>query len=70
MSNKVYTEAELMAEKPKGDVTLRYGNGETWKVFCCHGCQTCLYVKDVDTMDLGVHYPHFLSGQKIHEAGR
>lgn len=66
MTERIYTEAELLAEKPKGELLLRNDKGELWRVFQCWGCQSCWeYIEhpsgdmEKDTVEQG--YPHFLS---------
>jgi hypothetical protein len=72
MSERVYTATELLEEKPKGDVLLRNDRGQVWKVFACHGCQTCWdYVEDpggdFEKDRVEPAYPHFLSAEPVPE---
>ena len=68
---RIYTITELFTEKPKGDLLLRSDmDGRIWKVFQCHGCQTCwMYIEDPGgnpEKDRVVQdYPHFLSMAEI-----
>ena len=65
---KIYTEAEFMAEKPKGRLILCAESGY-WRVFQCHGCQTCWEYSEPDgTFENAVItqlFPHFLSLERL-----
>lgn len=46
----------------RGDVTIT-NEDKTFKGFVCHGCQTCYYMNDDETV--GEHYPHFLALDEV-----
>lgn len=58
---------ELKTSKPRGEQVIECpddsGVSGVWKVFICHGCQSCWYVGEDDSA--GEHYPHFLSIERI-----
>jgi hypothetical protein len=52
----------------RGEQTLTSNDGaETYKVFLCHGCQSCWHAEDSPDGDFTVveSYPHFLSLERI-----
>lgn len=52
-----WTKAELLAEKPRGELFFRDDDGTLYECFICHGCQTC-WDMDPETMELHEAYPH------------
>ncbi len=67
MTERIYSEKELLEEKPKGALLMKNEDGKTFRLFACHGCQTCFYIYEDDSGEekLGVNYPHFLSFEEI-----
>jgi hypothetical protein len=63
---RIYTEAELLAEKPKGELLLRNNAGKLWRVFQCHGCQTC-FVFAENPERVVQEYPHFIGMTEVVE---
>lgn len=61
---RIYTLAELVAEKVKGELLLRGDDGRLWHAFQCHGCQTCFeYDADADTIEQ--LFPHLLRADLV-----
>lgn len=55
-----YTELCASIPRIRGEVNgLVADDGKTYNVFVCHGCQSCWYMQDDDTV--AESYPHFLS---------
>jgi hypothetical protein len=62
MTERIYTQDELLRERPRGEVLvrgLRLGE-DVSRAFVCHGCQSCGDLDPV-TDELRWYYPHFLS---------
>ena len=64
MGERIWSEAELMQEKPKGELLLRNDAGVLRRLFSCHGCQSC-WEYDDDTDTVSQAYPHFISFEEI-----
>ena len=58
-----WTAAELLAEKPRGEVLVRTRDGQLCEGFICHGCQQCWPEDEGDEEA----YPHFLSWKALVE---
>lgn len=58
-----WSEAELLAEKPRGELLYRNRDGQLWETFVCHGCQQC-WPEDENDVEA---YPHFTSGKPVVE---
>jgi hypothetical protein len=72
MSDRIYTLEEFYAEKPKGDLLIRDGVGKVFRVFQCHGCQTCwMYIdagtNNVDDDRVEQSFPHLYRCDEITE---
>jgi len=66
MTERIYTEAELRAEKPRGELLVRNDKGVLFRVFACWGCQTCWAIDpEADTIEQAC--PHFLSAKPVEE---
>lgn len=60
----LYTRETLGAERPRGEVRVQHEDGNIYRGFVCHGCQSCWILLDDEKSIVGEAYPHFLSWEK------
>lgn len=66
VQQRIYTVAEFYAEKPKGESLVRDDLGKLFRVFQCHGCQSCFEYDD-DTDSVRQLFPHLYRCDEVSE---